>query len=479
MKTIAIYFLQLFLCSGLLYAYYLLFLKNRRLHRFNRFFLLGSFVLSMAVPFIKVPFYVSLTKDSNISIQTLVKYNELLLPEVIVSSRQSSGPEGVQLWYLLYISVALFFFVKIAAGILALVKKRVNSNVQRWHSIRIIETKDPSAPYSFFNWLFWTRSVDEYSEAGQKILRHECHHIRQWHSADVLFTEILTAMAWMNPFFWLMKNELKAVHEFSADAFAARDADEFEYAALLVTEALHIKQKLLVHPFYNNQLKRRITMLTNAAHHRYYALRQWMALPLFLIAATLFMVSCQSADQQTKQTKDSQAPVPAVVVHDSTEKALSPAVPETTATAAPATDSVKVSVKKFTPPKIVKDAGTKEAKRLDPPVVIRDEPEVFTKVDQDARYSGDWSRYLTQNLRGEVPVENGANPGNYQTIIQFVVDVEGNVSDVKVIKDPGYGMGAEAVRAIKQSGKWKPAMMNGKNVKAYRKQPITFQVTEG
>ncbi|MBO9594561.1 MAG: energy transducer TonB [Niabella sp.] len=477
MKTIAIYFLQLFLCSGLLYAYYLFFLKNRKLHRFNRFFLLGSFVLSMAVPFIKVPFYVSLTKDSSISIQTLVKYNELLLPEVIVSARQSSGPEDVQVWYLLYISIALFFFVKIAAGILTLVKKRVNSNVQRWHSIRIIETKDPSAPYSFFNWLFWTRSMDEYSEAGQKILRHEYHHIRQWHSADVLFTEILTAMAWMNPFFWLMKNELKAVHEFSADAFAARDADEFEYAALLVTEAIHIKQKLLVHPFYNNQLKRRITMLTNTAHHRYYTLRQWMALPLFLIAAILFMVSCQSADQQTKQTPGSQAPVPAVVTHDST-KALSPTVPETTAAAVPATDPVKVSLKKFAPPKIVKDAEPKEAKRFMPPVVVRDEPEIYTKVDQDARYPGDWLHYLTTNLRGEVPVEGGADPGNYQTIVQFVVDVEGNVSDAKIIKDPGFGMGNEALRVIKKSGKWKPAMMNGKNVKAYRKQPITFQITE-
>lgn len=85
-------------------------------------------------------------------------------------------------------------------------------------------------------------------------------------------------------------------------------------------------------------------------------------------------------------------------------------------------------------------------------------------------------KFLTTNLRGEVPVTNGAAPGKYQVIAQFVVDPQGNVSDAKVIKDPGYGMGTEAIRVIKTSGKWQPAMMNGKPVKAYRKQPITFVV---
>ncbi|WP_300597336.1 energy transducer TonB [Niabella sp.] len=101
---------------------------------------------------------------------------------------------------------------------------------------------------------------------------------------------------------------------------------------------------------------------------------------------------------------------------------------------------------------------------------------IFTKVEKEAQYPGDWGRYLTTNLREEVPVENGASPGNYQVIVQFVVDVQGNVSDVKVIKDPGFGMGAEAVRVIKKSGKWKPAIQNGREVKAYCKLPIAFIV---
>ncbi|MCF3108399.1 energy transducer TonB [Niabella sp. CC-SYL272] len=104
------------------------------------------------------------------------------------------------------------------------------------------------------------------------------------------------------------------------------------------------------------------------------------------------------------------------------------------------------------------------------------QPDIFTKVDQDAKYAGDWMHFLTTNLRGDTPLKNGAKPGKYLVIVQFVVDTKGNVSDIKVLKDPGFGIGEEAVRVISISGKWIPAMQNKRPVKAYRKQPITFMV---
>ncbi|WP_018629485.1 M56 family metallopeptidase [Niabella aurantiaca] len=476
MKTITLYLLQMLLCSGLLYGYYLLFLKDRKLHAFNRCYLLGSFVVSLAVPFIKIPYYITLTKDSGAGLQALVKYNELLLPEVVVSSSQNTPVAAITVLYGLYACVAAFLLARIISSILALIKKRTGSKIQKWRSLTIIETSDPAAPYSFFNWLFWTRSVDEYSDRGRQILQHEYFHMRQCHSADVLFSESITALVWVNPFFWLMKNELKAVHEFSADAFAAGDTDELEYATLLITEAISCKQQLLVHPFFNNQLKRRITMLTTAKNNRHHSLRQWMTLPLFVVAAVLFMISCQSADQQNKQNPDTAASDPATVVPDQNvvipdSNSVNNTEPHTQ------TDSPQVTeVLKIAPPRVVKDP---EVKRLAPPKIAKNEPGIYTKTEKDASFPGDWARYLMQNLRGEVPVEHGAKPGNYQVIAQFVVDVQGNVSDVKLIKDPGFGMGEEALRVIKKSGKWKPAIVNGKNVKAYRKQPITFQVTEG
>jgi len=97
-------------------------------------------------------------------------------------------------------------------------------------------------------------------------------------------------------------------------------------------------------------------------------------------------------------------------------------------------------------------------------------------VEIEAKFTGNWEKFLRNNLRGEVPVDNGAPVGDYTIEVQFVVDVDGNVSDIKPLTNLGYGMEQEAVRVLKKATKWEPAIQNGHKVKAYRKQRITFQV---
>ena len=175
----------------------------------------------------------------------------------------------------------------------------------------------------------------------------------------------------------------------------------------------------------------------------------------------------------------------------------------------------QVEMAKFTPPKIVKDEEVKEViqenkeleeKKIDvqnqegvkddniaTPTQIDegkqvieekkedDENKIFEKVEVEAAFPGGesaWKKFLERNLRADVATENGAPAGSYTVWVQFVVDKEGNVSDVKALTNHGYGMEDEAVRVIKKGPQWKPAIQNGRQVKAYRKQPITFQIEE-
>ena len=175
----------------------------------------------------------------------------------------------------------------------------------------------------------------------------------------------------------------------------------------------------------------------------------------------------------------------------------------------------QVEMAKFTPPKIVKDEEVKEViqenkeledKKIDvvnqegikddniaaPSQIDEgkqvieekkedDENKIFEKVEVEASFPGGdgaWRKFLERNLRGDVASENGAPAGTYTVVVQFVVDKEGNVSDVKALTSHGYGMEDEAVRVIKKGPQWKPAIQNGRNVKAYRRQPITFQIEE-
>jgi protein TonB len=180
----------------------------------------------------------------------------------------------------------------------------------------------------------------------------------------------------------------------------------------------------------------------------------------------------------------------------------------------PKQEPPKVEMTKFTPPKVVKDEEVKkdeippETKQLEdtkidvisqegikdqglaPAIVDQgkqvieekkedDENKVFEKVEIEASFPGGesgWRRFLERNLDPNVPVDNGAPEGQYTVWVQFIVDKEGNISDVKALTNHGYGMEDEAVKTIKRGPKWVPAQQNGRQVKAYRKQPITFVV---
>ena len=170
---------------------------------------------------------------------------------------------------------------------------------------------------------------------------------------------------------------------------------------------------------------------------------------------------------------------------------------------------------KFTPPKIVKDEEVKPEEKIQEikedqvistktvesenkvqivqaPVEEKgtqvvevkkedDENKIFTKVEKEAEFPGGedaWRNYLRKNLNASTPVDYGASGGKYTVVVKFIVSKDGSLSDVKCENDPGFGMCEEAVRVIKKTKNWTPALQNGRNVNAYRRQPITFVVEE-
>jgi len=184
----------------------------------------------------------------------------------------------------------------------------------------------------------------------------------------------------------------------------------------------------------------------------------------------------------------------------------------------PKQEPPKVEITKFTPPKIVKDEEVKpdekppeqekledtkigtinqEGEKTDvvaPPVEQstgqveapkaqeEDYDKEFKTVQIEAKFQGGpaaWQKYLERNLNSNVPVDNGAPPTKYTVVVSFLVDKNGNISEVKAENDPGYGTAEEAVRVIKKGPAWTPAVQNGRNVIYRQRQSITFQVDEG
>jgi hypothetical protein len=100
-------------------------------------------------------------------------------------------------------------------------------------------------------------------------------------------------------------------------------------------------------------------------------------------------------------------------------------------------------------------------------------------VEKEAHFSGEeagWRKFLERNLDPNVPIRNRASEGTYMVVVQFIVDKEGHVTDIKPLTKFGFGMEEEVVRILKKSPPWIPAIQFGRNLKAYRKQPVTFMV---
>ena len=105
----------------------------------------------------------------------------------------------------------------------------------------------------------------------------------------------------------------------------------------------------------------------------------------------------------------------------------------------------------------------------------------FTTVQIESEFPGGheaWKKYLEKNLNTETATGNGAPPGKYTVVLAFKVDKQGNVSDITIEKDPGFGTAEEAKRVIKKGPTWKPANQNGRLVSSIKRQAITFLVNE-
>jgi protein TonB len=109
-----------------------------------------------------------------------------------------------------------------------------------------------------------------------------------------------------------------------------------------------------------------------------------------------------------------------------------------------------------------------------------DANKIFEKMEKEPEFPGGtaaWQRFLQRNLKPTVPADNGAPSGSYTVAVQFIVDMQGNISNIKPLTKHGYGMEEEVVRLIKRGPKWVPGVQNGRNVNAYKKQDVTFLIS--
>ena len=285
--TFLLYLGKVMLCSGILLGYYWLFLRNRRFHHYNRFYLQVTLLVSVVLPFLRIPV---LNQSQNVVNQAVYQTIEVLTVNYGEEEPAAKAP-GLMARLLTFENVLyLLYAVGIAILLWTLVRsllyiKQISKKYpfERVSGLKFFTTTEPGTPFSFFRSIFWNKDLPFNSHDGQQIFRHELFHVQQKHSTDIILTEIVTAFFWFNPFFHILKKELKAIHEFLADQYAISNNDRYAYAELLIMQTIRINQIPITNYFFQNHIKRRIAMITNNHSARYSYGSRLMALPLLAL----------------------------------------------------------------------------------------------------------------------------------------------------------------------------------------------------
>lgn len=292
-----LFVLKLMASSGILLGYYWLALRNRNFHRYNRFYLLAAVATSLVMPFISIDFLVPAQEPAGkLLLQTfdVITVDDAAAATENTTIAASGIFSSMNFWLATaYAAGTLFMGILLFRSASYIQRLRRRYPLQELQDLRFYLTTEPGTPFSFFKSIFWNNHIAVNSTEGQQIFRHELYHVKQQHSADLLFMELVLLLAWFNPFYYLIRRELKVIHEFLADEHAASGGDEYAYAELLVLFALQEKQQQLVHPFFHHSIKRRITMLTRINKQKMGYWGRIMALPLSLFLFSFIVIKAQ------------------------------------------------------------------------------------------------------------------------------------------------------------------------------------------
>ena len=280
------YILECIAFQLLFLVIYDFFLKRETFFQWNRIYLLGTFLLSLILPWVKIEAFKQQVP------QTFAGYPDFLwnldAAQVAVTNGDTSGgqltwQEGV--FYSGMLLAFLFFVFKLRQ--VYLLKKR-GEQVQFPNFTQVIITNS-SIAFSFFKSIFIGDKVLKMKH--DTIIAHELVHIKQGHTWDLLFFELMRIIAWFNPLVYVYQNRISELHEFIADAHIAKEDKSEQYQQLLsqVFQTEHIS---FINQFFTKSLiKKRIVMLQKSKSKKVWQLKYLLLIPMVL--GMLFYTSCE------------------------------------------------------------------------------------------------------------------------------------------------------------------------------------------
>jgi TonB family protein len=546
MAEFLIYDLKVAVLIAIFYFCYRLLMESETMHRLNRIVLLSSILLSLVLPLCVI----TLHKTIEVAPMRVVDHPELVITELGTLSTEESNIQSVETNRMGNVKNLLQPSVIFAVFIIGLLCRLLYIANSYRHLRRMIKDSElhsledgvtmavvdlPVAPFSWMRTIVLSRI--DYEERNPSIIAHERGHILLHHSWDIVFVEVLTALQWFNPVVWLLRRDLRTVHEYEADASVlSSGSDVSQYIQLLMRKATGTKACILANGINNSTTKKRINMMLVNKSPRRNSLKLLALLPIVGITVAL---NAETVTNMVYKNEEPQKQVPvkkgkknatikinanqgiqvveaikapeaankektyettmnqedeqnvAVIVYDSKPEDEKPMliVDDNIATieqvrALPRDSVVRMAVMR--PDAAIKSYGSdakngviiittqRHQEEIDNELVM---PDVFDRADEMPQFPDGHMglmQYLANNIQYPKDAEEAGTQG--RVIVSFIVEKDGSISNAKVTKPTYSSLDEEALRVVNAMPKWIPGKVNGKTEKIKYSVPINFRI---
>ena len=448
-----VFLLKLSLCWGFFALLYVLLLRGETFFRANRIYLLGTVVLGILLS-LDLHWLPPLPAEAA---------PLLVLPTFTIGLEQAEATarswEVSDFAWLIYLSGVGFMLLRFCWAVIRLVRMAVRGEAEVLpDGCLLLRSTATSVPFSFFKWIFVPVDFQPGNErrAGDltAMLTHERAHAQGWHSADVLFMELLCVLFWFHPLVHWYRRSLRTVHEYLADTEASRRLDFEQYGLLLIRQSQPGMPVALVHHFFQSPLKQRFIMLTKKASSPTRTWKYGLLLPITLLFVLLFRQTpaiAQAIDphlQRVRQLKTNNwVEIDTVVTFD---------------------------------PDTYKETMSTTRRDLSPYKEPSTGRQVYEICEQLPAYSGGEEAlllFLANNIR--YPSAGKARQEEGMLFMRFVVSANGVVRSIG--EKPGtahlsHDFPDEAKRVIELMPKWIPGKQDGRPVDCEVLLPIKFKL---
>ena len=519
------YFLKVNVAFVLFYAFYRLLFYKDTFFKLRRASLLAFFGLALLYPLLNIQEWV---KEQEPMTEVIQIYSAMLpemtvTPEVVVKTDWKGILLSASSY--MYWGVMALLFVRFFIQLSSILLLAYRSRRTVIHGVPVYRLDKPAGPFSFFKMIFIHPESHSEKEIDE-ILTHECTHVFQWHSVDVMICELITVICWVNPFAWLLKREVRHNLEYLADNTVIQsgyDCKSYQYHLLGL--AHHYQAAATLYNSFNVlHLKNRISMMNKKRSHGIGRTKYLIFIPLaaFLMllsnieavaritgeiaaeavagvkeATEISVLSEDDVKVSGQVIDDFNGPVIGanVIVKGTNVGTITDTegyfVLETTKNAVlrfsfPGMKAKEVAVKDVQGKlkvQLYSDGSAQGSQSAPPPPPmspqISTDPSdlVFTVVEVMPEFPGGQGallQFLAKSIKYPVIAQQNGIQG--RVTCSFVVGKDGVIRNIEVIRGVDPSLDLEATRVISMMPKWKPGMQKGKEVSVKYTLPVTFRL---